>query len=144
VLAAGEEEGHLWLSRGVHRCSGSEMVSLSVPRLLLHSKEPRRSKIEVIGAPRRHRRSGHVAQLQARLISFTLRPNPLPFRSFHPPGTIMPESCMNHRDQRESLRRGHRQRGGAEPEIFLCTVPSETLSGRLTKQFAVPRSPIFI
>jgi hypothetical protein len=118
TLAAGEKEGHWWLSRGVHRCSSSEMASLGVPRLLLRSKEPWRGIIEVVGVPRRHRRSSHVAQLQAWLISFTSRPNPLPFRSFHPLGTILPESCTNHHDQRESLRRGHRQRGGLNLRSF--------------------------
>jgi hypothetical protein len=58
------------------------MASLGVPRLLLRGKELRRGIIEVAGVPRRHRRSDHVTQLQAQVISFTLRPNPLPREIF--------------------------------------------------------------
>jgi hypothetical protein len=39
ALAIGEEEDHWWRNRGVHLCSGSERVSLSVPRLLPRSEE---------------------------------------------------------------------------------------------------------
>jgi hypothetical protein len=47
-MAAGEE-GHWWLSRGVHWCRGSEIVILGVPRLLPHSKESRRGITKVTG-----------------------------------------------------------------------------------------------
>jgi hypothetical protein len=49
VLAAGEEEGHWWLNRGVHWCRGSEIVFLGMPRLLPHSKEPRHGITKVTG-----------------------------------------------------------------------------------------------
>jgi hypothetical protein len=49
ALAAGEEEGHWWLSRGVHRCSGSEIVILGVPRLLPRSNESRHGITKVAG-----------------------------------------------------------------------------------------------
>jgi hypothetical protein len=71
--------------RGASRCNGSEMASPGVPWLLLRSKGLRRGVIEVVGVPRRHRRLGHVACLQAQSISFTPRPNPPPPRSFTPP-----------------------------------------------------------
>jgi hypothetical protein len=124
ALAAGERGGHWWLSRGARRCNGSKVVSLGMLRLLPCGKELRRGISEVTGVPRRHRRSDHVVRLQARLISFTPRPNLLPFWSFHPPGTILPESCTNHRDQRGSLRRGHRRRGGLNLRSFFrhCTI----------------------
>jgi hypothetical protein len=67
-----------------------EMVSPGVPQLLLRGKELWHGIIGVAGVPRRHRQSDHIARLQARLISFTPRPNPLPSRSFHPPGNILP------------------------------------------------------
>jgi hypothetical protein len=49
ALAVGEEEDHWWLNRGVHRCSGSERVSLGVPPLLPRSEESRRGITEVAG-----------------------------------------------------------------------------------------------
>jgi hypothetical protein len=63
--------------RGASRCNSFKMASPGVPQLLLRGKGLRRGEIEVIGVPRRQWRSGHVARLQAQLISFTPRPNPL-------------------------------------------------------------------
>ena len=71
--------------RGASRCNSFEMASPGVPRLLLRGKGLRRGVIEVAGVPRRHRRSGHVARLQAQLISFTPRPSPLPREIFYFP-----------------------------------------------------------
>jgi hypothetical protein len=124
VLAAREDEGHWWLSRGVHRCSGSEMVCLGVPRLLLRSKEPRCGIIEVAGVSKttlavRPRRTAIDAMDKLHPATKSA-----PLRSFHPPGTILPESSTNRHDQRESLRRGHRQRGGLNLRSFCghCTI----------------------
>jgi hypothetical protein len=88
-----------------------EVVNPDAPRLLHHGKGLRRGTFGVIGVPRRHRGSGHVARLQAQLISFNPRSNPLPCWSFHPPGTILPEFYTNHCNQRESLRGGCQWRG---------------------------------
>jgi hypothetical protein len=63
----------------------SDMASPSMPRLLLRGKELLRGVIGVTEVPRRHRRSGHVARLQAQLISFTPRPNPLHREIFYSP-----------------------------------------------------------
>jgi hypothetical protein len=80
--------GGEWSTAVIRHCNGGravapagamalDMASPSMPRLLLRGKELRHGVIEVTGVPRRHRRSGHVAWLQAQLISFTPRPNPL-------------------------------------------------------------------
>jgi hypothetical protein len=49
-----------------------------------------------------------------------------------------------HESQRQSGRMGHRQRGALHLKIFFTIVPWEHHSGRLTKQFAGPNSPIFM
>jgi hypothetical protein len=56
---------HWWPRRGASRCNGFEMASPGMPRLLLRGKGLWRGVIEVARVPRRHRRSGHVARLQA-------------------------------------------------------------------------------
>jgi hypothetical protein len=124
VLAAGEEEGHWWLSRGVHRCSGSEMVSLGMPRLLPRSKEPRCGIIEVAGVstttlavwPRRTATSAvdklHPATKSAPLLIFS--------PSRHYPARVQHESPRSARilAQRSPVARG------TEHKIFLrhCTM----------------------
>jgi hypothetical protein len=143
VLAAGEE-GHWWLSCGVHRCNSSEMVSLGVPWLLLRSKEPQRGIIKVAGVSmttpvvRPHRTAiGAVDKLHPATKS---APPPIHSPARYYPARVLHESLRSAR----ILAQWSPAARGAEPEIFLCTVPSETLLGRLTEKFAVPRSPIFI
>jgi hypothetical protein len=123
ALAVGEED-HWWRNRGVHRCSGSERVSLSVPRLLPRSEESRHGIIEVAGVstttlsvwPRRNDyRHGD---------KLPLRPHLLPRKIFYLPEDIHCVPITNHGDQRKSECADHRRRGGLNPEIFQCIVPS--------------------
>jgi hypothetical protein len=135
ALAVGEEEDHWWRNRGIHRCSGSERVSLGVPWLLPRSEESRRGIIEVAGVSTttsavRPRRKGyrHGDKL-------TLRPHLLPREIFYLPVDIHCVPGKNHGDRRKSGRADHRRRGGLNPRIFQCTVPLEASSVVLTEHF---------
>jgi hypothetical protein len=100
-----------------------DVVNPDAPRLLQHGKGLWCGTFGVVGVPRRHRWSGHVARLQGRLISFIPRSNLLPCWSFHPPDAILPEFYTNHCDQRESLRGGHRRRGSLNLILSIhCTI----------------------
>jgi hypothetical protein len=120
-----------------------KMASPGAPRLLLHGKEPLCGVTEVAGVPRRHRRSGHVAWLLARLISFTPRPNPLPFRSFHPPVLSFPSPARItaiSANPCAEVTDGE----GDESEDFFSTVPWPPPSVVLTAQVEEQFSPIFM
>jgi hypothetical protein len=132
-LAVGEEEDHWWRNRGVHRCSGSERVSLSVPRLLPHSEESRRGIIEITRVSTttpavRPRRNGyrHGDKLP-------LRPHLLPRKIFYLLVDIHCVPDTNYGNRRKSGRADHRRRGGLNPGIFQCTVPSRGHSVDLTE-----------
>jgi hypothetical protein len=133
ALAVGEEEDHWWRNRGVHRCSGLERVSLSVLRLLPRSEESRRGINEVAGvstttpAVRPHRNSYRHGD------KLPLRPHLLPREIFYLPVDIHCVPSTNHGDRRDSGRVDHRWRGGLNPRIFQCTVPSEASSVGLTE-----------
>jgi hypothetical protein len=124
ALAVGEEEDHWWRNRGVHQCSGSERVSLSVPRLLPRSEGSRRGIIEVTGVSTttpavRPRRNDYMHG-----DKLPLRPYLPPREIFHLPVNIHSMPGMNPGDRRKSGRVDHRRRGGLNPRIFQehCTI----------------------
>jgi hypothetical protein len=134
---------HWRVRRGTSRCNDSKMASLGVPRLLLRGKGLRRGVIEVAGVPRRHRRLGHVARLQAQSISFTPRPN-------HPPRDLLLAHCYPLRGKNKSprrtriLARAHRRRY-TEPGVRVqATVPWPSSSEVLIEQIKALSSPIFV
>jgi hypothetical protein len=123
-VAAGEGRGHWWRNRGVHRCSGSERVSLSVPRLLPRSEESRRGIIEVAGV------SMMTPAVRPRCKGYrhgdklSLRPYLPPHDIFHLPVNIHSVPDTNPGDRRNSERADHRQRGTLNLLIFVwhCTI----------------------
>jgi hypothetical protein len=105
-------------NHGIHRCNGSTIVLLSVPRSLPHSNKPRRGTIEVTGASTttlavRPRRNGY-----RRGDKPPSRPHLLPREIFYLPVDIHCVPGTNHGDRRESGRKVASGEG-AEPEIFL-------------------------
>jgi hypothetical protein len=127
--AGGQREGRLLVAQSWRA---------GIPRLLLRSKEPQRGIIEVVGVPRRYRRSGHVALLQAQVISFTPRPNPLLFQSV-PPVLSYPSPA---RITAISVNPCAEVTGdeGDESEDFFSTVPwpppSVVLTTQIEEQFS--------
>jgi hypothetical protein len=113
--------------RGASRCNSFKMASPGVPQLLLRGKGLRRGEIEVIGVPRRQWRSGHVARLQAQLISFTPRPNPLPREIFYFPYHYPLRGKHESRRSARIRARDHRRRGAMNMKIFSVTVQWEAL-----------------
>jgi hypothetical protein len=123
-VVAGEGRGHWWHNRGVHRCSGSERVSSSVPRLQPRSKESRCGIIEVAGVSTttpavRPRRNGYRHS-----DKLPLRPYLPPHEIFHLPVNTHSVPGTNPGDRRKSGRADHRRRGGLNPGIFQwhCTM----------------------
>jgi hypothetical protein len=124
AVGAGEGRGHWWRNRGVHRRSGSERVSSSVPRLLPRSKEPWRGITKVAGVSTmtpavwpHHNGYRHGDKLP-------LRPYLPPREIFHLPVNIHSVPGTNPGDRRKSERVDHRRRGGLNPGIFQwhCTM----------------------
>jgi hypothetical protein len=133
ALAVGEEEDHWWRNRGVHRFSCSERVSLSVPRLLPCSEESLRGIIEIAGVSTttpavRPRRNGYMHG-----DKLPLRPHLLPHKIFYLPVDIHCVPDTNHGDRRKSRCADYMRRGGLNPGIFQCTVPSRGHSVDLTE-----------
>jgi hypothetical protein len=124
ALAVGEEEDHWWRNRGVHRCSGSERVSLSVTRLLPRREGSRRGIIEVT------RVSTTTPAVRPRRKDYRhgdklpLRPYLPLCEIFHVPVNIHSVPDMNPSDRHKSGRADHRRRGGLNPGIFQwhCTI----------------------
>jgi hypothetical protein len=135
-MVTGKGRGHWWRNRGVHRCSGSERASSSVPRLLPCSKESRRGIIVVAGVSTttpavRPRRNGYRHS------------DKLPVQPYLPPREY--PQCARHKSRwpTQIRTRGSSAARGTEPwDISVALFHGKFDSERLTEQLA-PRSWIF-
>jgi hypothetical protein len=123
--------------RGVHRCNGSKVVLLSVPRLLPHTNKPWRGTTEVTGVSTATRRSGHVATATCAVISLPCDHICSFVRSFTSPWISL---RARHESRRPTRIRAHGSpvARGTEPKDISVTVPSGSHSEHLAARFVAP------
>jgi hypothetical protein len=119
-LEGGGDKTLHWQARcGARRPTDAGRVILSMPRLRLCGKGPRRGAVKLTGDLWQPRSFGHIALPQAPPINYCPRPNPSPCQIFYSLVVIHFAPSMNRDGRHESRREDHRRRGAMYLTIFV-------------------------